>query len=380
MQTRIIGSLREITAANWDRLNGDDHPFVQHAFLLALEQHRCLKEYGWYPQHLLLEDHGKIIAAMPMYLKDNSYGEFIFDWSWALAYQRAGMPYYPKLVCSIPYTPATGPRLLIARDADYTRSARTLLSAATQHAQQLQTSSIHWLFTDPRDTDFFQSQQLPVRLSYQFQWENHGYTSFDHFLEDFSADKRKKIKRERRRVVEQDIHLEIRHGDEMTEELWSIYYQFYCDTFARKSGMPTLSLDFFKAVGDALPRQVVVVFALHSSKYVASAFNYRSATTLYGRHWGCAEEYHSLHFEACYYQGLDYCIANNLHRFEPGAQGEHKLSRGFLPTLTRSAHWIDQPQFRSAITQFVQREQHAVEAEVNLLLSEHSPFKSITSV
>ncbi len=374
MHAKIIGSLAEISPADWNRLAGADNPFVQYEFLAALEQHRCLQEYGWYPQHILIESNGTIVGAMPMYIKDNSYGEMVFDWGWADAYQRAGLRYYPKLVTAIPYTPATGPRLLIADDYHFEQIANELVQAAITHASHHGLSSIHWLFPQSRDRDFFNSHDLILRMGLQFQWENQQYTSFDHYLEHLSADKRKKIKRERRRVSEQDIQLEIRHGDEMTEELWDIYHRFYCNTFERKSGMPTLSLEFFKSIGATMPRQVVVVFASHNGKHVASAFNLRGTTTLYGRHWGCAEDYHSLHFEACYYQGLDYCIAQQLQRFEPGAQGEHKLSRGFLPTPVWSAHWIAQPQFRDVIARHVQRERVAMEHEQMALL-EHSPFR-----
>ncbi len=371
----IIGELSEVPRDEWNRLAGPNNPFLRHEFLSALEQHRCLQEYGWYPQHILLHDDQTLIGAAPMYIKDNSYGEMVFDWGWAEAYQRAGLPYYPKLVSAIPYTPATGPRLLCADAELYPAVAEQLMKAAISHAEHHNMSSVHWLFTDKRDTALLQNKQLLMRLGTQFHWENHQYENFDHFLESLSADKRKKIKRERRRVEEQQIQIETRHGDEMTDELWNIYHRFYCSTFERKSGMPTLSLDFFRELATTMPRSVVVMFAIHDGKYVASAFNIRGTDTLYGRHWGCTAEFHSLHFEACYYQGLEYCITNKLQRFEPGAQGEHKLSRGFLPTATWSAHWIANPQFRDAINAFVTREQSAVRDYMEEL-NTHSPYKS----
>ena len=371
----IIGELSEIPCEQWNHLVGTNNPFLRHEFLHALEKHRCLQEYGWYPQHILLHDNDILIGAMPMYIKDNSYGELVFDWGWADAYHRAGIAYYPKLVTAIPYTPATGPRLLCADAELYPRVADQLINAAIAHAEHHKMSSAHWLFTDTRDTEFLRSKQLLMRLGTQFHWENQHYENFDHFLESLSADKRKKIKRERRRVQEQHIQIEIRHGDEMTDALWDIYHHFYRSTFERKSGMPTLSLDFFRDIAATMPRSVVIMFALHDGKYVASAFNVRGSDTLYGRHWGCSAEYHSLHFEACYYQGLEYCIANKLQRFEPGAQGEHKLSRGFLPSETWSAHWIAHPQFRDAINAFVTREQSAVHAYMEEL-NTHSPYKS----
>ena len=235
-------------------------------------------------------------------------------------------------------------------------------------------SSIHWLFTDQQNTAALQNANMMLRLGCQFHWHNRGYQDFDHYLQAFSSSKRKKIKRERRRVQEQAIDIEIRHGADMTEELWHIYHDFYCDTFDRKSGMPTLSLDFFQSIGANMPDNIVIVFAKHEGKYVASAFNIRGKDALYGRHWGCSAEFHSLHFEACYYQGLEYCINNRIATFEPGAQGEHKISRGFLPTKTWSAHWVAHSDFDKAIRQFVLQEQKGMQHYINSLAA-HSPFK-----
>lgn len=374
MRFEIVERLNTIDAAAWDRLGDGRNPFIRHAFLSALETNHCLEEYGWYPQHILAYEDDELVAAMPLYIKDNSYGELVFDWGWADAYQRAGLPYYPKLVCAIPYTPATGPRLLVAPDRDHATYAMSLVDYSRELAQQNNMSSLHWLFTNAQDTQLFRDAGYALRLGCQFQWQNDNYESFDHYLSFFTAQKRKQIKRERRRVTEQGIELEIRHGDEMTDELWQIYHDFYCSTFDRKSGMATLSLSFFKELGRTMPRNVVLVFARYESQYIASAFNVRGTDTLYGRHWGCLAEYHSLHFEACYYQGLDYCISHGLKSFEPGAQGEHKISRGFLPTPTWSAHWIAHPQFRDVIVQHTQREQVGMQHYINSL-QEHSPFK-----
>lgn len=374
LKSRIVDSLATIPAAAWNALAGGDNPFIRHEFLSALERHHCLHEYGWHPQHVLVEEDGVLLGAMPLYIKDNSYGELIMDWNWAEAYHRAGLRYFPKLVSTTPYSPVTSQRLIIADASRYQAIAGELIDAALRHAEKLQASSLHWLFTNQRDTQLLQEMSFAIRLTNQFHWQNQHYTSFDHFLETFSADKRKKIKRERRRVMEQGITLEIRHGDEMNDELWEIYHQFYCSTFERKSGMPTLSLEFFSEIGRTLPRAVVVVLARHNNEYVASAFNMRSTTTLYGRHWGCKAEYHSLHFEACFYQGQDYCIANQMQTFEPGAGGEHKLSRGFLPTDIWSAHWIAHPEFRSVIYDYCRREQGAMR-EYMAVSMEHSPYR-----
>jgi predicted N-acyltransferase len=355
MRFEIVERLHNIDPMAWDRLSDGRSPFLLHAFLSALENNHCLEEYGWYPQHILVYEDQELVAAMPLYIKDNSYGELVFDWGWADAYHRAGVPYYPKLVCAIPYTPATGPRLLVAQTHDYAHYAKALIDYAREYAMHNNMSSLHWLFTDTRDTELFRDAGYPLRLGCQFHWHNENYESFEHYLATFTAQKRKQIKRERRRVQEQGITLEIRHGDEMTEDMWQIYHRFYTSTFDRKSGMATLSQEFFQEIGTRMPRNVVVVFARHGQDYIASAFNLRGTETLYGRHWGCRAEYHSLHFEACYYQGLDYCIDQGLRSFEPGAQGEHKISRGFLPTATWSAHWIVHPQFRDAIAQYTQQ-------------------------
>jgi predicted N-acyltransferase len=375
MRFEIVERLNKVDPTRWDRLSNGRNPFLLHAFLSALENNHCLEEYGWYPQHILIYEDQELVAAMPLYIKDNSYGELVFDWGWADAYHRAGLQYYPKLVCAIPYTPATGPRLLVAQGHDYSRYATALINHSIELAQQNNMSSTHWLFTDARDTQLFREAGYSLRLGCQFHWHNDNYQSFDQYLATFTAQKRKQIKRERRRVQEQGILLEVRHGDEMTDALWQIYHDFYCSTFDRKSGMATLSREFFQEIGTNMPRNVVLVFARHGQEYIASAFNLRGQDTLYGRHWGCRAEYHSLHFEACYYQGLDYCITHGLQSFEPGAQGEHKISRGFLPTATWSAHWIAHPQFREVIAQYTQREQVSMQHYIDSLM-EHSPFKT----
>ena len=376
MRIEIIESLASINSSAWNQLAGESNPFLQHPFLIALERHRCLDDYGWYSQHIIIYEANILVAAMPMYIKDNSYGELVFDWAWAEAYHRQGMPYYPKLVTAIPYTPATGPRLLVHPDYDYSTYANALINYTLEHAEKLNMSSVHWLFTDQRDTTLLRGRGMSMRLGCQFHWTNHAYESFEHYLQTFSSQKRKQIKRERKRVVEQNIKLDIHHGDEMNDELWAIYHRFYSSTFDRKSGMATLSQGFFQEIGDTMPHNVVIVFARHEGKYVASAFNLAGNTTLYGRHWGCDGHYHSLHFEACYYQGLDYCIDRGLQHFEPGAQGEHKISRGFLPTATWSAHWIANDVFSDAVKRFADQEQIGMQHYIKSL-EDHSPFKQM---
>ena len=377
MQISIIGSLSEVTAEEWNALVHVDNPFARHEFLIAMERHDAVgKTFGWYPQYLLVRNNGKLVGAAPMYLKDNSYGELVFDWTWADAYQRSGVAYYPKLVVAIPYTPATGQRLLVHPTSDFPTVAQLMITAATEHAQNLRVSSLHWLFTNEQDTALFKNQpDYMLRLGCQFHWHNQDYQSFEDYLSHFSSSKRKKIRQERRRVKDQSITLEVLHGDEASQEQWQIYHRFYNSTFDRKYGYATFSQGFFLEIARTMPRNIVLVLAKHQDDYVAGAFNVRGSETLYGRHWGCSHEFHSLHFEACYYQGLEYCINNGLQRFEPGAQGEHKIARGFLPAKTWSAHWIADERFKTPIEQFVSHELKGMEHYI-AELHEHSPFKN----
>ena len=384
MDVSIIGSLEEVSAGEWNALSAD-YPFTRHEFLVALERHHCVgKQYGWYPQHIIIRDpslnepgqaKGKLVGAIPMYLKDNSYGEFVFDFAWAEAYSRSGLKYYPKLVAAMPYTPATGPRLLVSPGPQQDEIESLLIRAALQHAENTHVSSLHFLFTDDRTTKLLEARGLMRRIDCQFQWENNNYQSFDDFLSTFSAQKRKKVKRERRHVAEADVEIEVLSGHDISPSQWETFHYFYQIPFYTKSGTPTLSLDFFKEIGETMPDNIVLMLAKHQGRYVAAAFNFCSGHTLYGRHWGSDQQFHSLHFELCYYRGIDYCIEHGLDRFEPGAQGEHKISRGFMPTTTYSAHWLSHPEFRSAIDDFLGREKRAIEDYIDTLHG-HSPYKS----
>ncbi|MFP5504993.1 MAG: GNAT family N-acetyltransferase [Gammaproteobacteria bacterium] len=375
MQLRIVETLDDIPAADWNRLAGDANPFLRHEFLSALEHHDCVGErYGWLSRHLAVYDAGRLVGAVPLYLKDNSYGELVFDWAWADAYARAGLRYYPKAVVAIPYTPATGPRLLLDPAADAESLTDLLTAGALELCSELGLSSLHWLFTDAADTARLQARGFLLRQGVQFHWRNPGYRDFDDFLDGFTAQKRKKLKRERKRVAEQDIELRVVHGHEADAEAWRTAHGFYASTFDRKSGIATLSLEFFREIGRTLGDRVVLVFAYHAGRPVACAINLRGRDALYGRHWGCSENYHSLHFEACYYQGIDYCIRHGLGLFEPGAQGEHKISRGFLPTTTWSAHWIADERFRTAIADFLRREERMM-IDYTEELRAHSPYR-----
>ncbi|HYN77207.1 MAG TPA: GNAT family N-acetyltransferase [Lamprocystis sp. (in: g-proteobacteria)] len=369
-------AIQAIPAADWDRLVGSDSPFLCHAFLAAMERHGCVGEaLGWIPRHLALRDPaGALVAAAPCYLKTNSYGEFVFDWSWADAYRRQGLAYYPKLVVASPYTPATGPRLLIADGPKRDEYAQALADGAVRVAEQLGVSSLHWHFTTSAETDLLHARGLLRRVGCQFHWTNPGYRSFDDFLATFTAEKRKKVKRERRRVQEAGVQILRRRGDEVSAVEWAAFHRLYQDTFDKRGGIATLTLPFFQEIGQTMGRNLLLVFATHHGGIVAAAFNLRGEQTLFGRHWGCSKDFHSLHFEACYYQGLDYCIEQGLSRFEPGAQGEHKVSRGFLPTPTWSAHWIADPRFRNAIDRFLSAETQGMNDYLQEM-HERSPYR-----
>jgi predicted N-acyltransferase len=375
-QLRTYDSIEAIPRAEWNRLVDPDTPFLHHEFLAALERHGCVgARFGWLPRHLALYDaRGALVAAAPCYLKTNSYGEFVFDWSWADAYTRSGLAYYPKLVVASPYTPATGPRILVADGPDKAEQTAALIRGSLEVAGQLGVSSLHWLFTTDAETRSLEGQGLMRRVGCQFHWDNRGYEDFEDFLAAFSSAKRKQVRRERRRVVEAGIRFRLLSGGEVSESEWAVYHQLYCDTFDKRGGVPTLSLGFFREIGRTLPDQCLLVLAYHYGKIVAAAFDLVGTRSLYGRHWGCFADFHSLHFEACYYQGLDYCIRRGLSRFEPGAQGEHKISRGFLPTPTWSTHWIVDDRWRAAIGRFLDQERDAM-SDYLAEMRKHSPYK-----
>jgi predicted N-acyltransferase len=379
MKIVFTDKIASVKAEHWNNLTSDSNPFIQHDFLNALEQHDCLKQWGWFPQHCLLYDNKTLIGACPAYIKDNSYGEFVFDWAWADAYQRNGLDYYPKLVTSIPFTPAQGPRLLakqnhkdengISVDSDIIKKG--LINALIAYAEKNNLSSAHLLFCENDDIKILAESGLMLRFDYQFHWHNNNYKSFDDFLAQLNSKRRKNIKRERRKVAEDNIQIKVINGLQLNDEQWQQLYAYYRVTFMKKSGAATLTLDFFKAVADKL----LAVFAYHENRTVAAAICFKGKDKLYGRHWGCSDNYDSLHFEVCYYTGINYCIENQLQVFEPGAQGEHKIWRGFLPTKTQSAHWIANAGFNDAIQDFLQREAAALEQHGKLLL-ESSPFKT----
>lgn len=354
----FASSLGQIDASEWDAITGSDYPFLRHQFLLGLETTGCTTaENGWQPCHMIVRSDCQVVAVMPLYLKSHSYGEYVFDWSWADAWQRSNLQYYPKLITAIPFTPATGPRLCISPQEDQKTLTLVALEAVKEFAGQQDISSWHLLFPTPAVSDMACTLGLHQRIATQFHWFNEGFGSFDDFLVTFSSRKRKSLRRERNRVSEQGLRLQVFQGEQISPELWLQFYRFYQLTYAKRSGHGGyLTREFFTETAAAMGEQVILVMAYKDQEPVAGALYFRSSDTLYGRYWGCEHEFDCLHFEACYYQGIEYCIANGLKRFDPGAQGEHKIQRGFRPVHTYSNHWIADPALSAAVADFTRQE------------------------
>lgn len=378
MNLLVLNSIAEAPQETWDSLNADGNPFNSHAFLLAAERHHATTaELGWHPRHLVLRsDDGQWVGALPLFVRTHSFGDFSHDWSWASAFERLGLRYYPKLVSGHPYTPTSGPRFLLHPNTERATAIAILRQAAIELAQELDASCWQALFLRGQELEALKADGLLIRRGSQFHWQNREYRDFDDFLDTFSAEKRKKAKRERRRVEEAGLTITEHHGDDIAPDLWKSIHRHYLSTFAQYGNHAAFSRDFFAEVGQAL-RHRMVLFLAHdgASRHVASAICYRDNETLYGRHWGAEADYHSLHFELCFYRGIDYCIRHGLQRFEPGAQGEHKLSRGFVPADTWSALWIGDSRMRQAVGDYLEREYCAV-AAYQTEMAEHAPFKS----
>lgn len=379
LTARTLASIREIAAGEWDRLAGTDNPFLAHGFLAALEESgSATAETGWQPAHLAIDDaNGRIRAAAPLYLKFHSYGEYVFDHAWADAYARAGGRYYPKLLSAVPFTPVTGPRLLVAGETDRARAAvlrAALAGALARIADRAGVSSLHVNFPTEADaTALTEAGYLP-RLGIQYHWDNGGYGTFDDFLVRLSSRKRKAISREREAVAEAGITHRVLTGADLDEKHWDAFYAFYRDTAARKWGGGYLTRAFFSLLGERMAERAVLILAEHGGRFVAGALNLIGGDTLYGRHWGCAESFRFLHFETCYYQAIEFAIARGLARVEAGAQGEHKIQRGYLPVLTHSAHWVRDPRFRAILERHLEGERAAAMAEM-ADLAELSPYR-----
>lgn len=368
---RIFGKLADIASERWDALHSGKNPFVAHAFLSGLEQHGCLREeWGWTPQHLTLWAGDELIAAAPGYLKSNSHGEFVFDHAWAHAYARYGQDYFPKWLCAVPYSPVTGPRLL-ARDED---SRRILLAAMVEMTRQSGLSSAHVNFPTETDDAAFGDDWLP-RIDVQYHWRNEaGWQDFDGFLAAMDHKHRKNIRQERAKTQRAGVQFRIVHGRDAGDEDLAAMYGFYLQTFAEYGNSPALTLEFLRHLARTMPDDLVLFLADREGETVAGALCLRGGDTLYGRYWGASRTLPGLHFETCYYQGIDYCLHEGLHVFEPGAQGEHKIARGFLPTFVRSRHWIADPDFAQALARWCEEEAQSVRRYAATLAG-HSPFR-----
>ena len=376
MHTRVVDRIDAIDGAQWDALDHRGYPFLRHAFLSALERTRCIGEgTGWSPCLLILEDDRGLAGALPTWLKTHSYGEFVFDFAWAQAYARHGLRYYPKLVAAAPFTPATGPRCLVRSDLDRESIAAQLLTALGEYADEQGLSSAHVLFPAEAERNLLERDPAwLMRRDCQFHWRNRDYADFEDFLGSFTADKRKKARRERRRVAEAGITFESRRGSEASPEEILAAWQLHRITFLRRGNEPYLAAETFLEIARTMGEALLFKFAKLGDDIVAVAVFFIGSDTLYGRYWGCNENFHSLHFETCYHQGIEFCIEQRLAYFEPGTQGEHKVSRGFEPTYTYSAHRIAEPRFRAAIADYLQRESEAVERYA-AGIAEHVPYR-----
>ena len=369
--TRILDALSGVPAAQWDALHDGGNPFIAHAFLSGLEQHGCLRaEWGWTPRHLTLWDGGELVAAAPAYLKENSHGEFVFDHAWAHAYARQGLDYFPKWLCAVPYSPVTGPRLLARTGA----RRRQLLDAMAGTCRREGWSSAHVNFHADDEAPAFDEQWLS-RIDVQYHWHNRGnWQDFEQFLAAFDHKHRKNIRQERAKVARAGVGFRVVGGASASDADLATMHRFYLQTFAEYGNHPALTLDFLHHLARTMPQALVMFIAEREGQPIAGALCLRSDTTLYGRYWGATETVPGLHFETCYYQGIDYCLREGLGRFEPGAQGEHKLARGFLPALVHSRHWLAHDGFRDALQAWCGQESVSV-MRYAATLAAHSPFK-----
>jgi predicted N-acyltransferase len=366
LHQQVFHSLREVAPESWNRLIGDAFPFAEYDYLLALEEGHCVGiEPGWEPRYLTLWEGEQLQAACYLYRKTNSNGEYIFDWDWANAYQRYGQRYFPKLTSAVPFTPATGPKLLVAADASNPRELQQqLLASALELVRQEGCSSLHFLFIPAEEREIYEAAGLLLRHSFQFHWQNQGYGSFEDFLSRLRSKRRKEILRERRQVQEQGLEVILLRGDEIEPKLCRVMYDFYLTTIDRKWAMPYLSYEFFQYIFTHFRDQLVLALARKQGRWVAGTINYHKGPHLFGRYWGCRQDFRSLHFELCYYRLIEYAIEQGVQRFEAGAQGAHKIQRGFLPNLTYSAHWIAHPAFHRAIGEFIEEEKRSIQSNI----------------
>ena len=378
MKIHFIESIKNINETIWNNLVDSDYPFMQHSFLLSLEESKSVGEgTGWYTFHLVVKEEEDVIALMPMYIKTDSHGEFIFDWSWADAFYRNGLDYYPKLVSAIPFTPASGPRLCVLDESKRTHITSLIKEGLEEISIELGISSAHILLPEKQELTSYVDSGFSTRTSYSFHWFNNNYSDFDDFLKELTSRQRKNLRKERSKIFDQNIHMERIPGEDITEELWDSFFKFYQITYLKRGMQAYLNLDFFHKISERLPKSLLLVIAKEAKTkgHLAGALNFCDSKNLYGRYWGCLEEYDSLHFETCYYQGIEHCIEMKLNKFDPGVQGEHKIKRGFLPVETFSSHWIKDDRFKKAIDDFLIREREHI-LEYNERCKSLLPFKS----
>ncbi|MBN34302.1 MAG: GNAT family N-acetyltransferase [Rhodospirillaceae bacterium] len=376
-QARSIASIHDADDEAWDHCAGPDNPFLHHAFLACLEDSgSATPETGWAPAHILLETMGgELLACAPAYFKSHSYGEFVFDHGWADAFERAGGRYYPKLLIAVPFTPATGRRLLVPPGGDADGLRKTLAATIMRVAQEAGVSSAHINFATQDEWEQMGELGYLQRTGVQFHWDNHDYADFDAFLASLASRKRKSIRKERREATENGIEIVQLSGGDLTDDVWDAFYAFYRDTGNRKWGTPYLTREFFDLLGERLGDRVMLVMARREGHWIAGALNLIGDNTLYGRYWGCIEDHRMLHFECCYYQAIDYAISRGLGRVEAGAQGSHKIQRGYMPMHTYSAHWIEHGGLRDAVARFLKEECDHVDWEVEAIEQNYSPFR-----
>ena len=375
----VHAAIAEIPKAAWDACAGDINPSVSYAFLSALEDSgSTTPRTGWTPQHLsIAAADGTILGVVPLYAKTHSYGEYVFDYGWADAYERAGGRYYPKLISAVPFTPVPGPRLLLRPDAP-AETRGHLIAAMVELCSRRRISSVHVTFPQERDAEALKEAGFLQRIGQQFHWTNNGYRDFDDYLAALNSRKRKAVKKERREAIVDGLEIDVLTGSDLKSTHWDAFYRFYLATSDRKWGHAYLNRKFFDMIGDRMPDNIVLVMARRDRKYVAGALNLLGKDTIYGRNWGSYGDYKFLHFECCYYQAIEFAITRGLKRVEAGAQGPHILQRGSLPVPTYSAHWIPDPAFRRAVSQFLAREREMVERKIEYLAEEFSPFRQVS--
>lgn len=373
---RTLDAVNKVDRADWDRCAGPDNPFVSWDFLNALEESGSVgAKAGWLPQHAALEDAGgNILGIAPMYLKNHSQGEYVFDYGWADAYERAGGRYYPKLIVAVPFTPVTGPRLLVPPGPRQEELQRTLIGALVQIAGKIGVTNLHITFPTPSEAALADDLGLLMRRAFQYHWHNDGYETFDDFLGALASRKRKGIRKERAAIAETGIAVQALTGDDLRSDHWDVFHRFYTDTYDRKWGYPYLTREFFQLLNERMADKVALMWADFDGEPVAAALNLIGSDALYGRNWGCAADIKYLHFETCYYQAIDFAIGRGLSRVEAGTQGPHKVQRGYLPVETWSAHWLADGGFREAVSDFLERERPAILHEMKIM-AQHSPFR-----